>query len=137
LDIDEGLRQYLSAVKQRRSLAASRGEVISASYLSRQLGKLFTVTEPEVVQGPRTDWTQVVLSQESLQSVDDSTYILGESVIRISDVDMDLISSDRPRQFLTPWPPTSDLQKEVEISNAITAELGDLMKALSSCELEL
>jgi hypothetical protein len=132
---DEGLKDYLSIVEQGHSLAANRGEKITASYLCRQLGRLFTTTEPESVRGRRIDWTQVVLFQDSLSlNEEDNTYTLGESVFRISEVDMDLISSGRPRQFLTPWPPVSDIQKELEILDAITGELGDLMKALSSCQ---
>jgi hypothetical protein len=133
VNIAEGLNLYLSTIERGHSLAANRGEKISAAYLSQQLGRLFTTTEPELVRGPRADWTQVVLFQDSLsRNTQDDTYTLGESVMRIPEVDMELISSDRPRQFLTPWPPSSDIQKELETLDAITVELGDLMKAMSS-----
>ncbi|OJZ79633.1 hypothetical protein ASPFODRAFT_54898 [Aspergillus luchuensis CBS 106.47] len=133
--VDGGLKLYLATVEQGQSLAANRGEAVSASYLTRQLARLFTTTEPETVRGPQVDWTHVVLSQDALsRNTEDDTYTLGESVIRIAEVDQGLISSGRPRQFLTPWPPTADMQKELKILDAITTELGELMKALSSCQ---
>lgn len=134
-DIDECLKLYITTIEQGRSLALNRGEKLSASYLSQQLRKLFTTAEPDIVRGPRVDWMQVVLFQDSLsQSTEDDTYTLGESVMRISRLDMDLISSDRPRQFLTPWPPSCDIRKELETLNVIADELGGFMKVLSSCK---
>lgn len=95
--VDEGLKLYLTTVEQGQSLAANCGEAISASYLARQLARLFTTTEPETVRGPQVDWTHVVLSQSSLsRNMEDDTYTLGVSVIRITEVDKDLISSGRP-----------------------------------------
>jgi hypothetical protein len=134
-NINEWLGLYISTVEQGQSLAVNRGETVSGSYLSQQVRRLFTTAEPDMVRGPRIDWTQVVLSQDSLsQNTEDDTYTLGESVMRISRLDMDLIASGRPRQFLTPWPPTSDVQKELAILDAVVGELGGLMKALSSCK---
>ncbi|CAI7646915.1 unnamed protein product [Penicillium manginii] len=132
-DLDEWLLMYIATLEQGQSVAVNRGETLSASYLCQQLGRLFTTAEPDMVRGPRIDWMQVVLSQDSLSSnTEEDTYTLGESVVRISTQDMDLISSGRPRQFLTPWPPTPDIQKEVNILSVVADELGDLMRALTS-----
>lgn len=134
-DLDEWLLMYIATLEQGQSVAVNRGETLSASYLCQQLGRLFTTAEPDMVRGPRIDWMQVVLSQDSLSSnTEEDTYTLGESVVRISTQDMDLISSGRPRQFLTPWPPTPDIQKEVNILSVVADELGDLMRALTSCK---
>ncbi|OJZ79682.1 hypothetical protein ASPFODRAFT_213150 [Aspergillus luchuensis CBS 106.47] len=131
--VDEGLKLYLSTVEQGQSLAANRGEAVSASYLTQQLARLFTTTEPETVRGPRIDWAQVILRQNALsRNAEDGTYTLGESLIRIAEIDAGLISSGRPRQFLTPWPPVSDLQKELKILDVVSTELGELMKTLAS-----
>jgi hypothetical protein len=133
--IDEWVKLYIAAVEQGQSLAVYRGETVSGSYLSQQLRRLFTTEEPNMVRGCRLDWTQIVLSQDSLvPNTADDTYTLGESVIQISRLDMDLISSGRPHQFLTPWPPNSDIQKEVEVLDVVTNELGGLMNVLSSCK---
>lgn len=135
VDINKGLELHLSTVEQGHSLAASSGEVIFASYLSRQLGRLFTTTEPETIRGSQADWTRVALFQNSLARMsDDDIYTMNESVMRIPKVDMDLIASGRPRQFLTPWPPASDVQKELKVLDATITDLADLMKVLSSCK---
>ena len=135
-NIDQWLGVYISTVEQRQSLAMNRGETVTGSYLAQQLRRLFTTAEPDMVQGPPIDWTQVVLSQDSLsRNTEDDTYTLGESVMRFSKLDLDLLSSGRPRQFLTPWPPTSDVQKELAILDVVADELGGLVKALSSCKL--
>jgi hypothetical protein len=111
------LDKYLQVLKHNGSISFNRGDSPSSAHLCEQLGRLFTIPQPHVIEGPLISWVRVVLSAGSSPGHLDQTTPLkvGESTIQLSEEDHKLLASGRPWQFLNPWPDERDYQRELAL----------------------
>jgi hypothetical protein len=113
------LDKYLQVLKHNGSISFNRGDSPFSAHLCEQLGRLFSIPKPHVVEGPLISWARVVLSAGSSPGYSDQNTPLkvGESTIQLSEEDHKLLASGRPWQFLNPWPYLQDYQRELALVN--------------------
>lgn len=129
-EISSTIKQYLSALCRNRSIALSRGETLSSTRLSRRLENVFTTAAPKVIAGPPISWTSLVLSVGPFYTGTGQLRI-GESEIRLSKDDFDLLRSGRAWRFLSPWPGADDCLTELQAIETSMEELLSLKQSLT------
>jgi hypothetical protein len=145
------LKGYRTALQQGGSIALGRGESLTSLRLDRSFSGLFSIDAPEVIQGPAITWTTLVLSAGP-HFDRGSQFRVGDSLVKISDDDLDLIRSGRPWQFLAPWPDREDCKMEIKSTETTLREFldakllihqggafltGHLSRKINSCGLVL
>jgi hypothetical protein len=113
------LDEYLQVLKHNGSISFNHGDSPFSAHVCEQLARLFTIPQPHVIEGPFISWARVVLSAGSSPGHLDQTTPLkvGESTIQLSEEDHRLLASERPWQFLNPWPNKLDYQRELALVN--------------------
>ncbi|KAH2798327.1 hypothetical protein KXV23_004117 [Aspergillus fumigatus] len=113
------LDKYLEVLEHNGSISFNRSDSPFSVHLCEQLGRLFSIPKPHVVEGPLISWARVVLSAGSSPGhLDQNTPLkVGESTIQLSEEDHKLLASGRPWQFLNPWAYLQDYQRELALVN--------------------
>ncbi|KAH1556110.1 hypothetical protein KXX17_007716 [Aspergillus fumigatus] len=113
------LDKYLEVLEHNGSISFNRSDSPFSAHLCEQLGRLFSIPKPHVVEGPLISWARVVLSAGSSPGhLDQNTPLkVGESTIQLSEEDHKLLASGRPWQFLNPWAYLQDYQRELALVN--------------------
>lgn len=101
--------------------------------LSKSLEKLFSTPTPPVTDGPPLTWTAIILSAGP--HFDGSSHLeIGESVVELSDGDLELLRSGRPWRFLSPWPDKDDCEMELQSTKMALHELFDTRQIMHEGE---
>jgi hypothetical protein len=111
------LDEYLLVLDNSGSISFNRCDSPFSAHLCEQLGRLFTIPKPQVIEGPLISWARVVLSAGcSPGHLDQTTPLkVGESTIQLSEEDHKLLASGRPWRFLNPWPDERDYQMQLAL----------------------
>lgn len=124
---------YLSVLNKGGSIAASRGEDLAGVRLSKSVDRLFSTPTPPVANGPPLSWTTIILSAGP--HFDGPSHLeIGESVVELSDDDLELLRSGRPWKFLSPWPDKDDCKKELQCNEMALRELSDTRQIMHEGE---
>lgn len=113
------LDKYLKVLEYNGSISFNCSDSPFSAHLCEQLGRLFSIPKPHIVEGPLISWARVVLSAGSSPSHLDQNMPLkvGESIIQLLEEDHKLLTSGRPWQFLNLWAYLQDYQRELALVN--------------------
>lgn len=104
------LDDYLSVLDGAGSIAFGRGEELTSFHLSKSVERLFSTTEPFIIEGMPLSWAAIILFAGP-RFEGSTKFSVGRSKVELSVEDLELLRSGRPWRFLSPWPDWNDCKK--------------------------